>query len=301
MAATSPSQTAPPSPIDILPAEILESILLGTVDKVTPPIGYSESGKKVFRWKQEKITGEASATQFLQIRLVCRKFHAMAWRAFRKVLGETVFDLASKKSMGTLHAIARQRSLSPWMTKLTFSCLYFHSEDCYTHSPCGRSMEEVDWLRRSIQFWNALGRTEAFAMEPRFQLPSWITGNTSLVSSIQFFKNVEEMSYVWDFNMPLPNSKEFWYSDCGDADIDEYTLNQDFCAHVGLEFVVEALVGAKIQPRLLDLAVEFDDSYDVFTYTPLRAFSDLCIKIEFSLYRGHKSNTSAPTIIDHRL
>lgn len=79
MAVPQSSQTAvAASSIEKLHPEILELILLETVDNVTPPIGRDQKGGKFYRWEQELKTRESLAVSNLAIRLVSRKFRHMA-------------------------------------------------------------------------------------------------------------------------------------------------------------------------------------------------------------------------------
>jgi hypothetical protein len=117
MATTS---TPPPGtcPIKKLPAELLENILLFVADDVTPPIiDCTDRDNVVYRYEQEE---EPFCT--LAFRLASRTFCDSAWRAFGTFLGETVFDLRSRKSISNLTALSACKALAPWITKITIAC-----------------------------------------------------------------------------------------------------------------------------------------------------------------------------------
>ncbi|KZM25603.1 uncharacterized protein EKO05_0001846 [Ascochyta rabiei] len=218
--------------------------------------------------------------RLLQIRLVSRKFRDLAWRAFGKLLGETVFDVASQESMNTIHAIAGQRKLLPWMQKLTFSCNVFLGEVGDDPIFSGKGREETDWLRFSFKCWIADVDFGVSEMESLSQLPSWKVMNTSLVNSMRAFNNVERITYVWDEDLPPQHYKNLWLHKTGQNTTPEYPRNEAICAHFGLSFVIDVLTSAGIHPRSLDLAVELDNTYDFFTYMPSQVFPDLCTKVE---------------------
>lgn len=106
MAAVLQPSTVAASSVGGLPTELLERIILDTATEVKPPIWHSSECKKVIRWREQCESGQPTAGQFLQIRLVCRKVCATARRAFGRVLDEAVFDLGSRDSIYHLHAIA---------------------------------------------------------------------------------------------------------------------------------------------------------------------------------------------------
>lgn len=56
------------------------------------------------------------------------RFHEASWKAFGKVLWETVFDLHSPQSMDTLLTVSACQDLAPWVTKLV---LGFYSAPAY--------------------------------------------------------------------------------------------------------------------------------------------------------------------------
>ena len=61
----------------------------------------------------------------LALRLVSYAFHKASWKVFGKVLGETIFDLHSPKSLGTLQSVSSCGALAPRVTKFTlgfYSC-----------------------------------------------------------------------------------------------------------------------------------------------------------------------------------
>lgn len=122
---TTPS---PASPIDKLPAELLEKILLEVVASSPPPIldadaagsgaefprHYEIRANIVYRYE---VVDSTSAT--LAFRATSRRFRDLSWRALAKVVGETIFDLASKQSIENLAAISSSPHLAPWVSKLS--------------------------------------------------------------------------------------------------------------------------------------------------------------------------------------
>jgi len=129
--------------ISALPSEILETILLFTVVPVPSPITTNTlTHRPVLRWEQELQSGESTLVRLLSPRLVSSRFCVAAWKLFGKVLGETIFDLRSRDSLGYLMAVSSCKSLAPWVKKLTIG---FYS------APKGlKSMQTKDDVTRDL-------------------------------------------------------------------------------------------------------------------------------------------------------
>lgn len=114
-----------------IPIEILELILLEAVDEVTPLLAIDfKTGIRSLRWKKDLRSGRSVLVDMLALRLVSRAFHKAAWKAFGKVLGETIFDMHSPDSMITLQTMSRCKALAPWVTKLTVG--FYSAPRCVT-------------------------------------------------------------------------------------------------------------------------------------------------------------------------
>jgi hypothetical protein len=107
------------SPIENLPAELLEQLLLYVVGDVVPPVSVDSDARRVHRVMQVKRNHVQLSLAF---RLSCKKLYACSWRALGSFLGETVFDIRSRESCDHLLAVSQCENLAPWITKLTLAC-----------------------------------------------------------------------------------------------------------------------------------------------------------------------------------
>jgi hypothetical protein len=108
-------------PISKLSMENLEVILLRATDEVTPPLAIGfKTGARSLRWGQDFRSYKSVLVSMLAARLVSHEFHKALWKLFGKVLGDTIFDLHSPKSLETIRIVSSCGSLAPWVTKLTF-------------------------------------------------------------------------------------------------------------------------------------------------------------------------------------
>jgi hypothetical protein len=122
MATTSqPAPLAGDSFLERLPPELLEKVLFEVVSDITPPSEYRLYDSNILRCKLEEEFGASFASLLLEHRLISRTIRTSSWRSLAKVLGDTVFDMCSKKSMSNLVALTSCTSLAPWINKLTVS------------------------------------------------------------------------------------------------------------------------------------------------------------------------------------
>jgi hypothetical protein len=124
-------------PINKLPAELLENVLLLMIGDPAPPVSSeSEDGTTEGPLHRRDI----SAT--LAFRATLKSFHDRSWRAFAKVIDCTTFDLPSRKSVENLEDISTCVPLAPWITRINTVCQvvpkYFPFD-----SQCGLSPEDV--------------------------------------------------------------------------------------------------------------------------------------------------------------
>ncbi|KAH7076980.1 hypothetical protein BKA63DRAFT_411340 [Paraphoma chrysanthemicola] len=118
------------SPIEKLPTELLEKILLEVVSDVKSPITYEENGHETLRSQEEIEHGTSLARRLLAHRLVSRTMRGCSWRCFGRVACETVFDLRSAHSFKNLIAASECKDLAPWISKLTVT--FFAVKDSYS-------------------------------------------------------------------------------------------------------------------------------------------------------------------------
>ena len=122
MATASQTPLAGVSLLEQLPTELIEKILLGVASDVSPP-NTLYAGADDLRCEREAKIGASFATGLLAHRLLCRTLRDCAWRAFGKVIGETLFDIRSRQSVENMAAVSKCKQLAPWMRKLTIACL----------------------------------------------------------------------------------------------------------------------------------------------------------------------------------
>jgi hypothetical protein len=106
------------SDIENLPAELLEQVLLYVVGDALPPIIKHRGSTTVYRCND---TNQDYVARSLSFRLTCRRFGALSWRALGHFIGETVFDIRSRRSVTNLAAVSGCRDLAPWIHKLTIA------------------------------------------------------------------------------------------------------------------------------------------------------------------------------------
>jgi hypothetical protein len=106
------------SDIENLPAELLEQVLLYVVGDALPPIIKHRGSTTVYRCND---TNQDYVARSLSFRLTCRRFGALSWRALGHFIGETVFDIRSRRSVINLAAVSGCRDLAPWIHKLTIA------------------------------------------------------------------------------------------------------------------------------------------------------------------------------------
>lgn len=292
MAPTPPLQCANVSHINKLPAELFERILLETADRIAPPIAYDDDCKKILRYRGVEDPRDLRAAQALQVRLVCRKFRDMSWRAFGKILGETVFDVGSKGSIQTLQAVAGQSKLAPWVTKLTFTCLLLPPNlvsRVYEKYVTTERLEAIRQVERDERSWFS----DFFDEEVKNLLGPALTRSPDasqdfeelmhmLTDTLSHLHNVESIAYFWDLRFVPQRYKSIVSGDIGNTI--QGISRPVFCvgagAHVGLTLIVQALANSGAQPHTLDLAVELNGRHAFYTYASKEDFARLCEHVE---------------------
>ena len=284
MAASAPPPAAATSPIEKLPAELLERILLEAVDPVASPTIHGKGNRKA--WQRKLMTRKCITVYALQVRLVCHNFRDLARRAFGKVVGETIFDLASRRSFDALQAIIKVPDLAPWISKLTLSCNVRWGNDEDEPNITKESLEELAEVRCFEASWFPGVFSRILALEVHSEPPSWTGKNPMVGAFIQYLSdtmrklpNLNEVAYAWDVELPAQCYSRGWLLS---PELDP-TLDMDdweaFGAHFGLTMVLQALDNARIQPSKLDLAVEMVDSNSFLMYAPTELFSNVCKRV----------------------
>jgi len=188
------------SPIEALPAELLEQVLLYVVKDNVRPILDANYVHRDSRVQQSHVKSS------LAFRHSCKKFYTCSWRALGFFLGETVFDIKSRASCGHLAAVAECKDLAPWVNKLTLACnqpLDIHpdyaspTEDSQEEELALIRREEASWFPAAWSRWSEEERSTPSSSVPSaprrekdfFALQALIT---TVLSSL---KNLSHMCY----------------------------------------------------------------------------------------------------------
>ncbi|KAF2132972.1 hypothetical protein P153DRAFT_177516 [Dothidotthia symphoricarpi CBS 119687] len=291
-----------------LPAEIIEMILLETVqNEIIPPIRIV-NGESVVRWKKELEVGHSLAISLLEIRLVCRTFRDLSWQVFGEVLGETLFDIRSKESFANLMAASECKELASWTTKLTITCCnveedWMRDMNPFFYANAGESIQdEIQRIKQAEQSW--FPQVWSYALDLERIHVSILA--RSLAGCLRNFRKIRAICYQFDDALPpqryrniLRHSLEVKLN---------FTMYVDTLAgtgaQVGLKLFVEALASAGTTPRQLELAVEFPGHDAFITYASTQALSKVFQHVEelylknayLSFHRNNRDPSSEPTV-----
>ncbi|KAH7087182.1 hypothetical protein FB567DRAFT_593023 [Paraphoma chrysanthemicola] len=322
---TSPSPPlAGTRPIEKLPTELLEKILLEVVNSVKCPIIYEDTGQETLRSQEEIEQGASLAKGLLAHRLVSRTMRGCSWRGLGRVVCETVFDLRSAQSFENLTAVSERKELAPWISKFTVA--FFAVKDSYPFSELVSplemannmdkgSREELLRIRASDRRWSdetwRWGETtqtqSMLQTEQRLRLGDGSkTAVDLLTRCINLFPNLSYISYYF-------NERETSARFRGLARQHRNKTNHRFSvgdeigehgAYLGMHLVTEAMIRASFRPNKLDLhaylhephyfnvPVSFDRLKDVFSKVEHLKLSNLC-----SLGSHQHETTSSESVV----
>lgn len=297
MAQTTSLLNADASPIEKLPAELLERILLYTVEDIKAPNWHSKADLSIFPYQYVSQPGRLRA---LQARLVCRKFRDMAWRTFGEVLRETAFDISSRNSIETLQSIAKQSDLAPWISKCRFTCMVVSDGLLSEYYRRGRRHNDAEVDHQRLQATHQVELDakswfrEFFVDACSHEYPG-LGGRARtlqdssdnhellqlLVQVLSQFKSLSEVTYFWDSDFVPGRYNDALRNDQGlfRPLLDGFDSFEVRGAHVGLNLVIQALAGADIEPVMLDLAVELDNPNTFITYVSNEHFLKVCRRV----------------------
>jgi len=297
---------ADPSPIEELPTELLECILLEVAKHVVPPVTEDkDSGFVVYRYAQE----EEQACS-LAFRLTSRRFRNCSWKAFGAYLGETIFDLRSRQSISNLTAASTCEHLAPWVTKLIIACAeappgYPFDQRAYT-----MRMEQAEWDQLRQDSYSDLHQIKL--AEDSWYPGIWkkqkgygspMTGSGIAMSIIQeagtralqdvlaqalfCFKN---MDYIGFYHQPRTRPGRYHnlfqkFRNISPYREEEVMRNAGDVAHLGLRILIHAMVASKITVRTMTLAVDLDEHHAFITNIPSAIFAKASQKVETLVLR----------------
>jgi hypothetical protein len=203
-----PQPKAMSSPLEQLPAELLEKILLEVVSDVKPPGSHDPYGGADRRSRTELDLGHSLASKLLVHRLVSRTLRDSSWRTLAKVIGETIFDVNSRQSMKNLQQVAKCKDLTLWLNKLTVSyfvvrnwypTIYAENEDDLRSETvffCGETGEN-QWMRikNNDESWFPSVRKSCSMIDNA----GGLNGLAQLLSScLKTLQNLAHVNYYYD-------------------------------------------------------------------------------------------------------
>ncbi|KAI4661856.1 uncharacterized protein J4E78_004646 [Alternaria triticimaculans] len=298
---------ADPSPIEKLPAELLECILLEVAKHAVPPVTEDEDSESVvYRYTQE----EEQACS-LAFRLTSRRFRNCSWKAFGAYLGETIFDLRSRQSISNLTAASTCEHLAPWVTKLIIACAEVPPGYPLDHGAMPMRMEQAEWdqLRQDSysdllqiklaedswypRIWKQKGYGSPMTGSgiPTSASPPRLARASTSMSIIQeagmralqevlaqvffCFKNIENIEF---YHQPRTRPGRYHNLFQKFRNIPRYREEEDMrnagnIAHLGLQILVQAMVASKITVRTMTLAVDLDEHHAFITNIPSVIFA----------------------------
>jgi hypothetical protein len=325
------SSATPPAidtgcPIDTLPAELLEAVLLEVVGDPVPPIMSSREDQEI-QYRGEHVR-DLSAT--LAFRLTSKAFRDMSWRALGKVIGYTVFDLRSRKSVENLEAMSACAKLAPWVSKIKIACRdvpeYFPTHarsvsafktalSLLDRNPSQRLRQvkegEQDWypglwLREVAETEDNVSSLKSLGKESS---PLQVR----LEACFRHLRNIEDASFHHaDCSFPGRYRETYWSLEDHTVSFD-YSFNyktscqerEGLNAHLGLIVFMGALATSGIQPQTLCLASDFDEDYAFVTHLSEEVVAKVCINVRslqlsneyYPFYDDHSMCTREPKIL----
>jgi hypothetical protein len=288
------------SPIDRLPAELLERVLLDVVADTPPPVVHHGHRQKVV-YRYEVVDG---ISETLAFRSTSRRFRNLSWRALAKVIGETIFDLPSMTSIENLKMISATAQLAPWITKLIISCHVMEdpfpnpgeTEDIAVSERqilADEICQEVQQLRKHEQVWHpdlwalwpthmSYSSTENVAPLSHQRLKN-DSLETKLASYFDTFRNLDCLSFHHEPHaLPGRYHKPFRVSSkhFSKPDVEDGGICCGLGAHLGLDIFMSALNLSSIFPEVLELAVDMDEHHSFITSVPEAYFEKARSKVK---------------------
>ena len=293
---------ADPSPIEKLPTELLECILLEGAKHAVPPVTEDELwGSFVYRCDQEE---EHPCS--LAFRLTSRRFRNCSWKAFGAYLCETIFDLRSRQSISNLTAASTCEHLAPWVTKLIIACdeapADYPLDWDWEENPT--QLEEAEWVRLRHDSSSDLAQIKQ--AESCWYPGIWkcrddespMTGSDFALSvsqeadtralqevlakALYCFNNMDHIGFYHE-----PHTQPGRYHNLFRKfpKISRYCEEEDMgdagdAAHLGLQMLIHAMVASNITVRTMTLAVDLDEHHAFLTNVPSAIFARASQKVE---------------------
>ena len=279
---------APPagaSFLEQLPAELIENILLEVVSEVEGP-NVHEQGARQIRCVQEIYSRASLSTGFLEHRLACRTLRNYSWRAFALVVGETLFDIRSRKSIENLQAVSQCGEVAPWIQKLTFCCLAVSefypalSHVSLKDKPAGVTKDdpELERIHEEDKTWYPAAWTWTYSDDATFnhengEVDLAIEKSTAKLAhaisgALLSFRNLIHVSFQHTEKFILARYKDFARTHYGKRNLNFHVFSgtrSSRGAYVGLHVLLASLREAQLKPKALDLAVAMDDPHNFWT------------------------------------
>jgi len=300
-----PATTLPladPSPIEKLPTELLECILLEGAKHAVPPVTQDKlSGSFVYRCAQEE---EHPCS--LAFRLTRRRFRDCSWKAFGAYLGETIFDLRSHQSISNLAAASACEQLAPWVTKLIIACNEAPADYPLDQNWEGilTQLEETEWVRLRHDLSSDLFQIKQ--AESCWYPAIWkcrddespMTGSDFALSVSQeadtralqevlakalfCFKNIDHIGFYHEPRTQPGRCRNLFrkFPKISRYREEEDTRDVGDAAHLGLQMLIHAMVASNITVRTMTLAVDLDEHHAFLTNVPSAIFARASQKLE---------------------
>jgi hypothetical protein len=290
---TSPSTNT--SPIEKLPIELLEGILLEVTKHTVPPVLEEEDPLSIlYRCHLDK---ELACS--LAFRLTSRGFRDCAWKAFGAYLGETVFDLRSRQSISNLTAASTCRNLAPWVTKLIVACDGIPERYPILRRSDLPLMTEAEWNHESQNIDSDLLRIRqadeswypSIWKSPMMSRGIAITASREaermeiqdiLATALRCFSNIYHMRFYHESYSP-PGRYHNFFKKINVNSPCSYSRHDSVCgavAHIGLEILIHAMAASNTNVRTMTLAVDLDDHHAFPTNTSPDIFAKVSHQIE---------------------
>lgn len=260
-------ETSSGGPINKLPAEILDQILVTVTHD-----------SEVFIWNDRDIEPDKSYGRtprlrlLAQLRLVNRSFHDSAWRAFGRILGETNFDIESKDSMCVLSCISDHDKLRPWVKHLRFCC---HGQMSDEDSEDPREQKMTDAMRAMNDEWFpdlwSVKHIEHMAEQPLpFETPHQVDQARTLIRNMahrlsKLRASIESIRYITTGRIP-PRYAHIYadYFVC----CDKNSARSSYIKQLTLEILLRALAEAGVSPSYLRLDISTNNHHTFYCETP---------------------------------
>jgi hypothetical protein len=273
------------SPIMKVPPELLEQVLLEAVSNAIPPFTSHKSHDDLrYRFRLLK---DLSAT--LGFRLTSKAFRDVSWRALAAVIGETIYDMRSKRSMENLENMSQCLQLAPWITKLHISvgdCRRANLNQLQIDKLNENSTFRLREMMEAEQTWfPELWSTKHLKLSDPHQVPplqSYQSRNrdfeNKLANCFARLKNLGHACFVCDHWMTPGRYRSIsWYGTENNFPLWYNTPTRaELHGHLGLEIFTSALATAGTCVKTLELSVDLDDYHAFITNVPEAVMAKAC-------------------------